>query len=168
MEFRNRERMPLTLWLGINLLAAILGFFATLQLVLRIRDFLDGLYGLPKAGISLLHFEFRLFFIAGFIVAGMLIGVVTGLIQWWMLRRMYVVSLHWILLSTILWLVSLPLSYEIFAVLHDVFGFSPANLVVSVQLMPLVLFLIYLIGGIIASVGERLFLKITDVYPIDH
>lgn len=162
MEFRNRQQPPLTIWLGINLIAAVLGLFATLWLVLWIRDSLEGFYQIPTSGISAFPFELRLFFIVGFSVAGLLIGIVTGLIQWWMIRCAHGVASGWILLSTVSWLVSLPLSYEIFAILNDLFGFSRPNLTTSIQLMPLVLLLIYLISGLIASIGEKLILKITE------
>lgn len=163
MEFRNGRRMPLATWLGINLLAATLGLFTTLRLVLWIWDFLDGVYAIPTAGISVFPFELRLFFIVGFSVAGMFTGVVTGLMQWLMIRRMHVVSWRWILLSTISWLVGLPLSYEIFAILYDLFMFTGSFHYTS-EYMPAVLFFIYFIGGIIASIGEWLILKIIAFY----
>jgi len=164
MEFRNGRRIPLATWLAINLLAAILGLFATLRLVLWVWDFLDGVYELPTLGISLFPFELRLFFIVGFSIAGVLIGVVTGLIQWWMLRRIHVVSLRWIFLSGISWLISLPLSYEIFALLHDLSSFSSSFFHDFMHSTLVIIFLIYCMGGIIASIGEWLMLKVIAVY----
>jgi len=171
MELYKKRRISLSTGLGINLLAGFVGVFATIRLVLRIWDFLWGFYDIPIGGFSLFLevAKLRFFFIIGFSAAGMLIGVVTGLIQWWMLRISYTLSLRWVLISTICWAAGLVISYSGFAILYDILWRTSvipfaSSIASSMYYMSLSLFfLIYFVGGIIASIGEWFILKIGEI-----
>ena len=110
----------------------------------------------------------QLLFIVGFGVAGVLIGLVIGLVKWWRLRHSGGVLSRQVLLSTTTRLIGLPLSYEIVATFNDLFKFNSSFLNAFPPYLPLALFLIYFIGGVIASIGEWLILQITDIYFTVH
>lgn len=167
MDLRHRQRMLLSTWLGINLLAAVLGVFATIRLVFWVWSFLFAASPFASsAGATLFpEPELRPFFLIGFTVAGMLIGVVTGLVQWWIMCRLSPLSFRYVLISILGWTVGLPLSYGIFAVLLDILR-QMATLPLAApiassmaQLSLPLFFLIYGSSGVIASIIEWFMLK---------
>lgn len=162
MDFRNERHLPFVTLVTMNSVAAFLSFFPARDLLFRIWLFLFGFYTLPTTEISLFpQGELRLFFIISCTAVGLLIGVVIGLTQWLLLYYSVPLSFRWVLLSTVSWLVSLPVVYGVFAVLHDLYGFRPLDLTFSFA--P-----IYFIGGIVASMGEYLTLKIINFNFMDR
>lgn len=152
MKFERSKSLILLLWLLANTLIWPVVWFVGSLSALSIYRFLSTKFYHDASTeiwyVQPVNWQMHLSAIFALMIAGVIVGLGIGYIQWLVLRRVWPISVQWIGVSALGCVAAMPISYGIVEILRS-------QLSINLTFLTIAPF----IGGLASGIGEWLILK---------